>query len=361
MAEPFKNFFNEKLVSELANAIIGVHKKFNKNKLLQLVFDNEWENRELKERMRHISMSLFSAFDMKFVDAIKILQKVADDFEGFSSIIFADFVEVYGLDNFNESVSALEQFTKKSSSEFAVRPFIVKYPEKMMKQMYKWSKSSDHHVRRLSSEGCRPRLPWAMALPEFKNDPSPILPILETLKNDESEYVRKSVANNLNDISKDHPELVLKIAKEWLGKSKETDWVVKHACRTLLKKGNKEALGMFGVSKTIATEVLQLKMENEKIKIGETTSFSFDVKLKEKSAQKIRLEYKVHYVNGSGGISQKIFKISEIELQSNEIKSYKKKISFKDLTIRKHFPGKHLLIIVVNGVDKKAITFTLYR
>lgn len=360
MAEPFKNYFNEKLVNDLADAIVGVYQKFDKKKLMKIVFDKEWENRELKERMRHISNSLFTTFDMEFVDSLKIVRQVADEFEGFSSIIFADYVEVYGLNDFDESIEALEQFTKKSSSEFAVRPFIVKYPQKMMKQMYKWSKNSNHHVRRLSSEGCRPRLPWAMALPEFKKDPAPIMPILETLKNDESEYVRKSVANNLNDISKDHPELVLKIAKKWQGKSKETDWVIKHACRTLLKKGNKEALKMFGVSKTIATEVLQLKLEKEKIKLGDSTYFSFDVKLKEETSQKLRLEYKIHYVNASGGISHKIFKISEIELSPGEVKSYKKKLSFKDLTIRKHFPGKHLLVVVVNGVEKKAVNFNLY-
>jgi 3-methyladenine DNA glycosylase AlkC len=359
MAEPFKNFFNEKLVSDLADSLKSVYPKFDKKKLMKTVFDADWEPRELKDRMRHITNMLHDTFDMKYADSLKILRKIADDFEGFSSIIFADYVEVYGLNNFKESVAALEQFTKNSSSEFAVRPFIMKYPEEMMNQMEKWSKSKNHHVRRLSSEGCRPRLPWAMALPEFKKDPTPILPILEQLKNDESEYVRKSVANNLNDISKDHPELVLKIAKKWKGKTKETDWIVKHACRTLLKKGNKEALEMFGVSKTISTEVTQLKIENEKVKIGDSTHFSFDVKLKEEATQKVRLEYKIHYVNASGGISQKIFKISEIELQPGEVKSYRKKLSFKDLTIRKHFPGKHLLVIVVNGVEKKGINFKL--
>ncbi len=359
MAEPFKNYFNEKLVEELADSISVIHKKFDKKKLMKTVFDNEWEERELKDRMRHITNSLSETFNMEYVDSLKILRQVADDFEGFTSIMFADYVEVYGLDNFKESIQALEQFTKKSSSEFAVRPFIIKYPDKMMKQMLKWSKSKNHHVRRLSSEGCRPRLPWAMGLPEFKKDPAPVLLILENLKNDESEYVRKSVANNLNDISKDHPELVLKIAKEWYGKTKETDWIVKHACRTLLKKGNKEALKLFGVSKSVASEVTRLKMDESKVKIGSITNFSFDVKLKEKKAQKLRLEYKVHYVNASGGISQKIFKISEVELQPGEVKSYKKKLSFKDLTIRKHYPGKHLLMIIVNGVEKKAVNFTL--
>ena len=144
-------------------------------------------------------------------------------------MLFPDYVECYGLEHFDSSISALETFTKYSSAEFAVRPFIMRYEQKMMSQMRKWSRSKNHHLRRLSSEGCRPRLPWSMALPAFKQDPTAILTIISALLSDGSEYVRRSVANNLNDISKDHPEIVIEITRQNLGQSDATDKLLKHA------------------------------------------------------------------------------------------------------------------------------------
>ena len=170
------------------------------------IFDNNWKDKALKQRMKHISASLHHYLPMQYSDAIQILMKSSSKFRGFQYMFFPGFVERYGLNQYETSIQALEHFTKHSSSEFAVRPFITKYNHKMMAQMEVWAESDNHPIRRLASEGCRPRLPWATALPEFKQDPAPILPILEKLKNDESEYVRRSVANNLNDISKDHPQ-----------------------------------------------------------------------------------------------------------------------------------------------------------
>jgi 3-methyladenine DNA glycosylase AlkC len=154
--------------------------------------------------MMHTSESLHIYLPMEYSESVQILMKAALKFSGFQYMFFPGFIELYGLDEYEQSIKALEIFTQHSSSEFAVRPFIKIYSHKMMEQMELWAESENHHVRRLSSEGCRPRLPWAIALPEFKKDPSPVIPILEKLKNDESEYVRRSVANNLNDISKDN-------------------------------------------------------------------------------------------------------------------------------------------------------------
>ena len=230
-----------------------------------------------------------------------------------------------------------------------------------MKQMLKWSKDKNHHLRRLSSEGCRPRLPWAMALPAFKKDPSPILPILENLKNDESEYVRKSVANNLNDISKDNPELVLEIIKKWKGKSKNTDWIVKHASRSLLKSGNPEALEIFGVSSKVNVDVLKLKIAKKKIKIGESNTFAFTIHSKEKKDIKLRLEYFVHYVKVNGSLSKKIFKISETKYSPGETREITRSHSFKNNSIRKHNAGEHKISIVCNGVEKATASFLLIK
>ena len=185
---------------------------------------------------------------------------------------------MYGLEDWDVSLPALEWFTQYSTSEYAVRPFIQQAPDIMIEQMMKWSFHHNHHVRRLASEGIRPRLPWGIALQQFKVDPAPIIPILTNLKEDESLYVRKSVANNLNDISKDHPDIVLDLAKEWLGKHSYTDWIIKHACRGLLKKGNKQALSLFGFHDTNAVQVIDFVVDRTELCIGEEFTFSFQIR-----------------------------------------------------------------------------------
>lgn len=172
----------------------------------------------------------------------------------------------------------MEEFTKSSSSEFVIRHFINNYPNTMNK-MLEWSKSSNYHVRRLSSEGCRPRLPWAIGLPIFQRDPSLIIPILDNLKLDSEMYVRKSVANNINDISKDNPDIVIDLCKKWLKEYENNEnlwWIVKHGLRTLLKQGNKEALNIFGYE-SFDTYVVNNFIFDKKVKLGDKLNFSFEI------------------------------------------------------------------------------------
>ncbi|KAA3614066.1 MAG: DNA alkylation repair protein [Calditrichaeota bacterium] len=347
MAEPFKELFSQKFVQDLAAAVKSTDKTFKTEAFVSHVLDDDWPDRELKQRMRHITESLHQFLPPDFRQALHILTSVSAKFNGLSHMVFADFVEHYGLDYFEESVQALELFTQNSSSEFAVRPFIIKYPTKMMQHMMKWANSKNEHIRRLASEGCRSRLPWAMALPQFKKDPAPVIKILEILKNDSSEYVRKSVANNLNDISKDNPETVLKIAGKWLGKSKETDWIVKHGCRTLLREGNTNALLLFGFQKPANIHVDKLKV-TPKIRMGETITFSFLLSTKEAMLGRLRLEYIVDFMKANGKTAPKIFKISEGDFTVKE-REIVKNHSFRPITTRKYYAGKHGLRIVVNG------------
>ena len=272
---------------------------------------------------------------------------------------FPDFVEVYGQDerHLELSIAALERYTPFSSSEFAVRPFIIKQEKRMMQQMAIWATHENEHVRRLASEGCRPALPWGQALPNFKKDPSPLINILEQLKVDPSLYVRKSVANNLNDISKTHPELVAKIARDWYGKHEHTDWIVKHGCRTLLKKGNREVLAIFGYHDASAVDIRDFALGTASIACGESLTFSFSVLAKETT--KIRLEYAIDYVKASGKRNRKIFQISEILLKANQEKDYIKNHSFAALSTRKHFPGTHSITLIVNGTGRDTLDFEL--
>ena len=230
-----------------------------------------------------------------------------------------------------------------------------------MRQMRVWSKHPHHHVRRFSSEGCRPRLPWAMAIPQLKRDPWPILPILENLKNDESLFVRKSVANNLNDITKDNPDVVLQLVKKWKGKSKETDWIIRHGCRGLLKKADAKVYELFGLNSKTNCEVTNLKIGKNKIKIGDRLSFSFELKALGKKASRLRLEYVVYYVKSSGKQTRKIFKMAESDYKPATIYSFKKEQRFEDFTTRKHFPGKHKIGIVVNGQELATKEFMLLK
>ena len=217
----------------------------------------------------------------------------------------------------------------------------------MMAQMMKWANSKNEHLRRLASEGCRPRLPWAIGLPKYKNDPSSVLPILEKLKTDKSEYVRRSVANNLNDISKDNPKVVIKLAKEWQGISEEIDKLIKHGCRTLLKKGEPKTLRLFGFKAPKHVELKKLRVTKE-IKMGEEIEFGFTLHTKKKNLGLLRIEYIIEFVRQNNKTGQKIFKISEGQYAEAE-RNITKKHSFKPISTRKYYAGKHSVSVVVNG------------
>ncbi|HYG39944.1 MAG TPA: DNA alkylation repair protein [Cytophagales bacterium] len=228
-----------------------------------------------------------------------------------------------------------------------------------MNQMLKWAGHSNHHVRRLASEGCRPSLPWAMALRDFKRDPSMILPILEQLKDDPSEYVRKSVANNLNDISKDNPDLVLEIAKRWRGIGKDTDWIIKHACRTLLRKGSTKALSHFNFFHPESIIVKDLNCSSLTVPIEGAFQFSFKLESKEENDVNLRIEYGLYFMKANGKQTRKVFKISEFNMKERKDIVITKSHSFKTLTTRKHYPGNHNLTIIVNGVEMAEKAFLL--
>jgi 3-methyladenine DNA glycosylase AlkC len=368
MAELFKNIYNQKFFYSFIKSLIQVKADFDKNSFLECIYDNEWKNRELKQRMRHISIVLKNHLSENFgknIDTILMLiHQLEKDGIKENSIEFMflpDFVELYGLENYNKSIEAFEQITQFTSCEFAVRPFIIKYEVEMIKQMHLWSKHKHEMVRRLATEGCRPRLPWAMAIPSLKNNPAPIIPILEGLKNDTSETVRRSVANNLNDISKDNPNTVIRLVKNWHGKTEETDWVIKHACRTLLKQGDLDVLKLFGFGSVEKIKINNLEIITPKVKIGTFLGFIFELKNTSSSASKIRLEYGLYYQKANGTLSKKVFKISEREYPKNSTTIINRKQSFKIITTRKLHLGKHQLSIIINGKEFNKVDFELIK
>ena len=357
MPDPLKNLYTAELICALCQKISAQCAPFDTVGFTLYVFDEDWPEKELKARMNHISNALYHFLPMPYSQALQILIPVSSQFSGFEYIFFPGFVELYGLGEYAASMEALAHFTQHSSSEFAVRPFIKQYGPRMMQQMEDWAECDNDHVRRLASEGCRPRLPWAMALPEFKADPAPILPILTKLKNDESEYVRRSVANNLNDISKDNPQVVVEIAQQWLGESQRIDWIVKHACRTLLKSGKPEVLELFGFLKPDHITITNFKVQKS-VNVGDNLSFSFALKTRQTSLGKARLEYAIDFMKKNGKQSRKVFKISESEITIKE-KQVTKSHSFKKISTRKYYPGIHRLGVIVNGCELASVDFML--
>ncbi len=348
MAEQLKNLYSKEFIEKLVNKLFLTYPDFEKENFINSIFDISWQDLELKQRMRHIALTLNKYLPFIYEEQLEILKEVKKDFTGLEAMIFQDFVEVFGLDDFENSMKALEVFTIDSSSEFAIRQFILKYEEQTINQMKIWSQSSNEHLRRLSSEGCRPRLPWAIALPKFKQNPVKPLEIIELLKNDKSLYVQKSVANNLNDISKDNPHLVIKFVKENLGKTKELDWICKHGSRTLLKKGNMEILSFFNFDKSHHINLTNFCYDKT-ILLNDDFNFSFEINSDEIIGN-IRVEYVIYYLKSNNIHNKKVFMISQNEIKSNK-KRFEKRQSFKNMTTRKHYIGKHFIGILINGVE----------
>ena len=348
MATLLKNIYSQEFIKNLSNSLKNSYKDFKIDEFKKAIFTNAWEDFELKQRMRHISKTLYEFLPFSYKEQIEILIEVKKDFKALEAMIFQDFVEVFGLDDFEISMKALELFTIVSSSEFAIRQFIIKYEDKTINQMKIWTKSKNEHIRRLASEGSRPRLPWAVALPNFKKNPKKVFEIIELLKNDSSKYVQKSIANNLNDISKDNPKMVVEFVKKNLNISKNLDWICKHGSRTLLKKGDKKVLDLFNFDKSHHINLTNFCCDKT-ISLNEDFNFSFEINSDEPIGN-IRVEYVIYYLKSNSNHNKKVFMISQNSIESTK-KRFQKKQSFKNMTTRKHYIGTHFIGILINGVE----------
>ncbi len=350
MAEPLKNQLLQKpFFVQLGQEIEKVYPSFQCSEFIQRLYDEQWPNRSLTERMSHASQVLNEQLATNYESAIAILRSVCHHFGGFDGMLLSDYVRQFGLDHPELSLEALELFTQHGSSEFAIRPLIKKYPELGMKKMRDWSTHPNYHVRRLSSEGSRPRLPWSMALPEFINDPSPVLPILENLKDDPEIYVRKSVANHINDISKDNPQVVLDLVSPWMKKTSEnTHWIVKQGLRTLVKQGNQKALTILGYHST------ELVLDSfaripSKVKFGNAIDICFSIKNKSKKPAQVMVDYIIYHQKQNGTLVPKVFKLKSLKINPGETVPVRKAHHFIPINTRKYYAGEHRVAIQVNG------------
>ncbi|MEH3113931.1 DNA alkylation repair protein [Pedobacter terrae] len=365
MANLLKNLYSPAFYDRLTTALSTSIPGFDKKLFINKIFTPEFEAKELKERMKHTTRVLHDFLPKNYPQTISLIKKIIEHLrvqgigeDGLAYMFLPDYIETYGIDDFESSVEALEFVTQFVSCEFAVRPFILKYENKMILRMQEWSLHESHKVRRLASEGSRPRLPWAMGIPFLKKDPTSILPILENLKTDSSEYVRRSVANNLNDIAKDHPHVVLNMAKKWSGLGTETDAIIKHGSRTLLKQGHADILKHYGLDDA-GILLKDFKILTPQIRIGESLEFSFSIFNQNIFEQKVRLEYAIYYKKQNGQNTKKVYKISERIYPAGTTINIIRKQKFVLITTRKFHLGDHQISIIINGAEKDILYFEL--
>ncbi|RPE08052.1 DNA alkylation repair protein [Chitinophaga lutea] len=357
--EPLKEMFNHRFYTGFAEAFGKADRNFNTESFIREVTKN-LEDRSLNQRLHHTSVVLQHHLPADFKKAISVLYKAVEHVQtGYTALVFPGFVGMFGKEHFDLSMEALKHFTAYGSSEFAVREFLKLDMQKALKIMHNWAADGNHHVRRLASEGSRPRLPWSFKLDAVIKEPSLTRGILEQLNADTELYVRKSVANHLNDISKDHPDYMIRLVKGWNAGNTHTAWIIKHASRSLIKLGHQDSLAVFNFEKNVKVRLDKFRLGAAKIRLGEELLFSFDIVSEKKSAQKLVIDYAIHYRKAGGGLSRKVFKLKEAELAPGARLSLSKKQTLKDFTTRKHYAGEHKVDIIVNGSVMGEKTFVL--
>ncbi|MEQ8623859.1 MAG: DNA alkylation repair protein [Vicingaceae bacterium] len=365
MAEALKEVYTKAFFEQLLSTFQKVLPSINKEGFLEKIFTPSWKKLELKARISHIAEVMQHCLPANFKQAVPYLINLTEELErngvkgGYEHLFIPEYIEKKGLNEEKIALNCIEKVTQFVSCEFAIRPFITQNQQSVMSQLYKWSKHPNENVRRLASEGCRPRLPWSAALINFKKDPTPILHILENLKSDNSLYVRKSVANNLNDISKDHPELFLQLANRWKGKNEHSDWIVKHAARTLLKSGNARAMQLFGYAANHKLSIKDFNLASTSIQLGEQVNFSFLLENKVNQPLKVRLEYGIYFKKQSGANTRKVFKISERNINPKEQLRVQKAHFIKAISTRKYYAGEQFISLIINGVELDQLAFEL--
>jgi 3-methyladenine DNA glycosylase AlkC len=349
MAEALKDMFNKKFYERLALEFNKADKNFHSEKFVKDVI-KDLDKLELNQRLRNTTLTLKKYLPADYKKSVDIIKQVAPDFaKHYTAFIFPDFVGQYGHDNIDLSLETLKYLTQYGTSEFAIREFLKRDFNGTIKVMKKWAEDDNYHVRRLASEGCRPRLPWSYNLPEVMKNPELTLPILEKLKGDNELYVKKSVANHLNDFSRNHTDWMVSLLRSWDKNNIHTAWIIKHASRTLIKKGHAGSLALFGFENNPKILVENFKLKKPKIKLGDSLDFNFNIVSERSKPQKLVIDYAIHYAKKSGLQSRKIFKLKEIVILPETTVAITKAQSFKDFSTRQHYPGKHKIEILING------------
>jgi 3-methyladenine DNA glycosylase AlkC len=359
VAEPLKNHFGPRVPKTIAAMIGRVWPQFPSKAFLADALEG-FDALELMDRGRHLAHVLRRHLPPAYPQAVDILVRSAsarparsEGDGGMASFVYLPhvcFVSAFGLDDFESSMAAQYELTQRFTAEFSIRPFLERYPERTLARLRQWARDPSHHVRRLVSEGTRPRLPWAGRLRAFQADPRPVLELLELLKDDPSSDVRRSVANNLNDIGKDHPGILIATARRWMaGADEERRALVRHALRSQVKQGNGEALKMLGFGGGARVAIENPRISPRQTSMGGRVTIGCDVRNLGRRAQPMVIDLRVHFVRARGRTAVRVFKLKIAELPPGGVVSCRKTLSLADLTTRRHYPGRHRVDVVVNG------------
>ncbi|MEN3147654.1 DNA alkylation repair protein [Neorhizobium sp. IRAMC:178] len=344
-----KEIFNRDRLEHFAVETKDIDPDFDGERFLTLASIG-LDDLSIMQRLRQIAVVYHDTLPGGFATNLEILRALAPRINhGFASIVLPEYVALHGHDHFDLSMDALAFFTRFGSSEFAIRHFLLKDLSRTLKVMERWSLDENEHVRRLSSEGCRPRLPWSFQLRDLISDPSPVAPILDNLRSDPSLYVRKSVANHLNDITKDHPAWVFDRIANWPKDDPRTAWIMKQALRTLIKKGDTKALHHLGAGEKAEVKVESFAVTPSSLKLGGAVKISARLVSTASAPQKLVIDYAVHYVKKGGGTSKKVFKWKEATLDPGQTLELAISRAIRDFTTRVHYAGRHPVELIVNG------------
>jgi 3-methyladenine DNA glycosylase AlkC len=360
VGEPLKTFFSRSLIRRLAADIEGVHPEFPARAFIQTACQG-LEALELLDRGRHIASALAKHLPRSYPDAIDVLlrslgrEHESDELIGagmapFLYLPHTIFVALHGLEHFELSIRAQYELTKRFSAESSIRPFIARYPERTVEQLRAWTRDENAHVRRLVSEGTRLRLPWAPRVSWLDQNPERILGLLELLKDDPAALVRRSVANNLNDLGKVHPALLIRTCAAWLrGASAERRELVEHALRSAVKRGSPEALRLLGFGEAAAVALEHVRIAPRRVPIGGRVSIAFALRSRSRAPQDLLVDLAVHFVKATGRTSRKVFKLKRIHLPARGRIELSTDVSLAVHTTRKPQPGRHAVDVIVNG------------
>ncbi|MGH9311354.1 MAG: DNA alkylation repair protein [Vicinamibacterales bacterium] len=310
---------------------------------------------ELKDRVRLVRETLRKMLPQDYERALAVLLDASrgPSLKGFDLWPITEFVQTYGLDSFDASMDALHELTQRFTAEFTLRPFLTRHPARTLAVLQRWTMDPSHHVRRAASEGSRPRLPWGERVAVLIEDPGPGLNLLEALKFDPEIYVRRSVANHLNDVSKDHPDRVIETLRRWRRECpaehvRHLEWIVRHALRGLIKRGHPGALALIGAAPA-RVRASALVLGRPRVRVGDHLEFAFTLVSTSGSAQKLVVDYVISFLTARGALSPKVFKLKTFELPAGGRIALSKRHAMRPITTRVYYPGAHHLAIQVNG------------
>ncbi len=362
MAEALKTFFSPELVKRLGRSLTAADPSFPERAFVRDAAHG-LDELELLDRARHIMRAMHRHLPAGYPEAIDVLlrslgaEHASDELEGMGMAPFfylphTMFVAEHGLEHFDISMHAQHELTRRFTCEFSIRAFLERYPDETLAVLARWVNDESPHVRRLVSEGTRPRLPWAPRVRWIEKEPERVLPLLEALKDDPASVVRRSVANHLNDLSKSDPDRVAKIARRWLrGASPERRALVEHALRSAVKRGHRATLETLGFGERPRVVISNARFTPARVAVGDRVRVAFDVASARGATgpQSLVVDLVVHFVKARGTSSPKVFKIAKLNLAPKERTELGKNISLAVHTTRKPNPGRHRVDVLVNG------------